>query len=220
VHFPEHVTTPVVLHHHGQDDQAAAVIAWPTGGGSADIREMRKLDVLAAVFRDRIIERLRSQAGVSYSPSVDSDWPLGLGAGGRIAAMGLVPPDKTDFFFSLSREIAADLVAHPIDADELRRTIAPMTQQLVRRSTGNMFWMQLAAGGTRDPVRLAAINTVVSDVATTTPAEVQALAAKYLRADKDWTVVVLPTPKPAPARPAAAKPVAVRVAAKARARSL
>jgi len=214
VRFPAHVATPVVLHHHGQDDQAAAVIAWPTGGGSANIREMRKLDVLAAVFRDRIIERLRSQAGVSYSPNVDSDWPLGLNSGGRITAMGLVPPDKTDFFFSLSREIAADLAAHPIDADELRRTLAPMTQLLVRRSTGNTFWMQLAGGGTRDPARLAAIDTVVSDVATTTPAEVQALAAKYLRPEKDWTMVVLPTPKAAPA-----KPVIARAQAKSRART-
>jgi len=125
-----------------------------------------------------------------------------------------VPPDKTDFFFGLTREIAADLAAHPIDADELRRTLAPMTQLLVRRSTGNMFWMQLAAGGTRDPARLAAIDTVVSDVATTTPAEVQALAAKYLRSDKDWAMVVLPTAKAAPA-----KPVIARAQAKSRART-
>jgi hypothetical protein len=75
------------------------VIAWPTGGGSAGITESRKLDVLAAMFRDRLIDQLRSQAGVSYSPNVASQWPLGLASGGKLIALGMVPPDKTDFFF-------------------------------------------------------------------------------------------------------------------------
>ncbi len=61
-----------------ETDQGAAVIAWLTGGGSAGITESRKLEVLAAIFRDRLIDQLRSQAGISYSPSVASQWPVGM----------------------------------------------------------------------------------------------------------------------------------------------
>lgn len=192
VRFPAHVDTPVVRTHNGQADQAAAVIAWPTGGGSAGITEARKVDILAAVFRDRLLEQLRSQAGVSYSPNVVSNWPVGLPSGGAVLAVGLVPPDKTDFFFMLARSIAADLVANPISADELRRALVPLVQSLSRQSSGNLFWMQQVDGGTVDPARIAAVNTLAQDVVRTTPEELQAMARKYLNPARDWTMVVLP----------------------------
>jgi len=192
--FPAHVDKPVVRTHTGKADQAAAVIAWPTGAGSAGITESRKLDVLAAIFRDRLIDQLRSQAGVSYSPNVASQWPLGFETGGKLIALGMVPPDKTDFFFQLARGIAADLVAKPVDADELNRALTPIKQQLIRQSSGNMFWMRLVEGGSTDPARIAAVNTLARDIALTSPTELQGLAQKYLRPDRDWSMVVVPGP--------------------------
>jgi zinc protease len=121
-----------------------------------------------------------------------SDWPLGLPSGGKIAAVGLLPPDKTDFFFQLARGIAADLATKPIDADELNRALTPLKQQLLRMSSGNMFWMNLVEGGTQDPARIAGMRSLANDYAATTPEELQALAAKYLRPEKDWTMVVVP----------------------------
>jgi zinc protease len=171
-----------------------AVIAWPTGAGSAGITESRKLDVLAAIFRDRLIDQLRSQAGVSYSPNVASQWPLGMESGGKLIALGMVPPDKTDFFFQLARGLAADLVAKPVDADELNRALTPIKQQLIRQSSGNMFWMRLVEGGAFDPARVAAVDTLARDIATTSPVELQGLAQKYLRPDRDWSMVVVPGP--------------------------
>ena len=192
VSFPAHVATPVVRIHQGQDNQAAAVIAWPTGGGSDGITESRRLDVLAQVFSDRLFERLRQSAGVSYSPNVQSQWPEGLANGGRLIAIGQVPPDKVDYFFTLSREIAADLVARPIGADELKRILLPMAQYLMRASTGNQFWLNQLGGGAYDPRRVAATATIAKDFTTITPVELQAVAAKYLQPDKDWTMEVVP----------------------------
>lgn len=210
--FPAHVATPVVRTHTGQPDQAAAVIAWPTGGGTANggITESRKLDIVAAIFRDRLLDQLRSQAGVSYSPNVGSDWPVGMPGGGKIMALGLLPPDKTGFFFELTRSIAADLVANPVSQDELNRAVEPIRQMLMRRSSGNMFWMQQVEGGAYDPVRISSIESIGRDLIYTTPAEIQALAAKYLVPSKDWTLVVVPeSAKPkagaAPARKPGAK---------------
>lgn len=197
VKFPAHNATPVVRTHTGQPDQAAAVIAWPTGGGTAGggIVESRKLEILAAIFRDRLIDQLRSQAGISYSPMVISDWPLGMPGGGKIMAIGLLPPDKTDFFFELARGIAADLVANPITRDELDRAINPLKSLMLRRSSGNMFWMQLTEGGAYDPVRISAVRSLGSDFSYSTPAEMQSLAVKYLVPAKDWTMVVVPEKK-------------------------
>ena len=92
----------------------------------------------------------------------------------------------------LARGIAADLVAKPVDADELDRALTPLKQQLMRMSSGNMFWMRLVDGGTTDPARIAAVETLAKDFALTTPAEIQALAIKYLRPERDWTFKVVP----------------------------
>jgi len=193
--FPAHVATPVVRYHDGQDNQAAAVIAWPTGSGIAGITESRRLDVLAQIFSDRLFEGLRSAQGASYSPNVSSQWPIGLDGGGKLVAMGKVAPDHVDFFLKTARDIAADLVAHPVSADELQRLLGPMAQNLLRISTGSQFWMQQTAGGAFDPRRIAALRTLASDISGTTPADIQAVAKRYLLPDKDWTMVVLPRAK-------------------------
>jgi zinc protease len=193
--FAKPVDTPVTRTHRGQADQAAAVIAWPTGGGSAGIAESRKLELLAAIFRDRLFDQLRSQAGVSYTPNVANQWPVGLPAGGSIMAIGQVPPDKTDFFFKLAGEIAADLAANPVSQDEYRRAVVPTLQLISRYASGNMFWMQQTEGGTQDPVRLAAVDTLIEDFTRSSPEEIQALAAKYLVPGKAWKLAVVPEAK-------------------------
>ena len=195
VRFPAHVATPVIRTHDGDDNQAAAVIAWPTGGGSADHAEQRRLDVLAAVFADRLFDRLRSAAGASYSPSAQSQWPVGQPDGGRLIAIGKVAPDKVPLFFQLSRQIAAELVSTPITDDELRRTIVPMLQYMARASSGNQFWLIQTSGGTFDPKRIEASQSLVGDMTSSTPATLQATAAKYLKPEKDWTMAVVPKGK-------------------------
>ncbi|WP_243846596.1 M16 family metallopeptidase [Sphingomonas japonica] len=195
VRFPAATAEPVVRRHEGQPNQAAAVIAWPTGSGTAGITESRQLDIVAAVFRDRLFDQLRSQAGISYTPTVSSEWPVGMAGGGRILALGMLPPDKTDFFFDLARKIAADLVTTPITADELRRAVLPQAQLIQRMASGNTFWLRQTAGGTRDPARLAAVEGVMRDLVQLDPVRFQALAAKYLKPGADWSMVVLPSDK-------------------------
>ena len=192
IRFPAHNATPVVRSHSGKPNQAVALIAWPTGGGVEGVSEGRKLEVLAQVFSDRLFDRLRTASGASYSPSVSADWPIGAASGGKMIAVGQVPPDKTDLFFRLSREIAADLVKNPIGADELQRVKEPMQQYVLRASTGNTFWLNLMAGATYDPRRIAAARSIIVDYQTITAAQLQVIAAKYLRPDKDWTMEVLP----------------------------
>lgn len=205
IRFPAHVAT-VVRTHEGPDAQAAAVIAWPTGSGIEDVKEARQLDVLAQIFGDRLFEKLRSAAGASYSPGVSSRWPIGAPGGGRLMAVGQVSPDKVGFFFQMSREIAADLVANPVSADELKRLLVPMGQNFLRAATGNLFWMRQLGGATYDPRRVQATIDIAPDLLGVTPATLQAVAAKYLRADRDWTMAVVPKAQAAAAIQGATTP--------------
>jgi zinc protease len=192
VRFPAHNATPLTLYHDGNDTQAAAVIAWPTASGVADIAESRRLEVLAAIFGDRLFEKLRQGSGVSYSPSVNSLWPTKLNGGGYLLAMGQVPPDRTGYFIQFARETAADLVANPVGEDEVKRILGPIGQALMRNATGNQFWMRLTEGATRDPQVYDSVRSIGADFGAISPATLQDTARKYLRPDKDWTMVVLP----------------------------
>ncbi len=192
VRFPAHDAVPVTRTHDGPPNQAAAVIAWPTGGGVAGSVESRRLDVLAAIFSDRLFDRLRSQAGASYSPNVSSTWPVGFPSGGKLVAIGQVAPENIPLFFKLAREIAAELVSKPIDDDELKRTIGPMQQSIMRQSTGNQFWMNQLDGATYDPARIEALKHLYSDISQMTAADLRETAARYLRPDRDWTLQVIP----------------------------
>ncbi len=189
--FPAPVTKPVVLHHRGDKEQAAAVMAWPTSGGFDALKESRQLEILTQIFNDRLFDRLRSAEGAVYSPSVQNSWPLSFDSGGYILVSSQVKPDRIDYFYGVVKETAADLVKNPVSADELQRAVAPMRQLLARASTGNAFWMNQMEGATHDPRYVGAMKTMADDMLSVTPADVQALAVKYLK-PKSWSAVVLP----------------------------
>lgn len=190
--FPAPVSTPVVLRHKGDKEQAAAVMAWPTAGGFTLTKEARQLEILTQIFNDRLFDRLRSTEGAAYSPSVQNNWPFSYESGGYILVTSQVRPDRVNYFYGVVKDTAADLAKNPVSDDELQRAVAPMRQLLMRASTGNAFWMNQMEGATQNPQYVQAMRTMAKDMLSVTPAQLQALAAKYLIAGKSWSAVVLP----------------------------
>ncbi len=154
--FPAANAEPLVLRHHGEADQAAAAIAWPTGGGSAGLPESRKLEVLAQVFSNRLLDELRERTGASYSPYVGSTWPLDVTEGGTILALAQMPPEQVPAFFAAADEIAKDLATTGPTAEELGRVTEPLRQLMTRAQTGHTFWLNQLQGSSFDPNRLDA----------------------------------------------------------------
>ncbi len=190
--FPTANDTPVVLTHRGEADQAAAVIAWPAGAGSAGLPQSRKLDLLAQIFSNRLLEAMRERAGASYSPYVGSSWPLDTDSGGNVLALAQLPPEQVPAFFAAAEEIAADLAATGPTDDEIARVTEPMLQLLNRAQTGHGFWLQQLQGAAFDRNRLAFLKTMMVDYTQVTPAEMRALAARYLGGHRGWRLAVLP----------------------------
>lgn len=189
--FPAHVEKPVILRHKGAADQAAAVVAWPTSGGFEQSKEARQLEILTQIFNDRLFDKLRSTEGAAYSPSVRNNWSFAFDSGGYILVSSQIKPDRISYFNKVVTDTAADLAKVPVSADELDRAVAPMRQLLMRASTGNAFWMSQMEGSTRDPRYVQAMRDMANDMLSVTPAQIQALAAKYLVPAKSWSAVVL-----------------------------
>ena len=187
--------TPLVRTHRGAADQAAAVLAWPTGGGLDDVTESRRLDILAAIFSDRLFDQLREAEGASYSPNVSSQWPDGMDSGGNLVVSSQLRPESVDKFFVIARAVAADFVAKPVTADEMARAVNPMRQMIARASSGNNFWMSQLGGSSTDPRKIAALRSLQFEIARITPADLQASAKRWLIPDKTFSMIVLPEKK-------------------------
>jgi zinc protease len=192
VNFPAPIDVPVRLTHKGSSDQAAAVLAWPTGGGIAGITEGRQLEILAAVFRDRLFEKFRAEQAASYSPDMAASWPKDFNSGGYLMAYTQVKPADVERFFDFANEVAADLSANPVSADELQRAVEPMKQAVERAASGNTFWLNQLKGATYDQTRFVALGRLYSDYTQVTPGQLQALAQRYFVKEKAWKLVVGP----------------------------
>ena len=192
VPFLDGTPEPIRLTHRGAADQAAAAVAWETGGGSANLAEARKLEILSQLFNNRLMDALREKAGASYSPQVVSQWPVDIDSGGNMLALAQLPPETADAFFTEAEAIAADLAANGPDADELARVTEPLKQLLLRVQTGHAFWLGQVEGATTDESRVAQLATLLPDFTETTPEEMRALAAKYFVPGEAVKIVVLP----------------------------
>lgn len=182
----------VQLTHSGDANQAAAVIAWPTGGGSAGLPLARKLDLLAQLVSNRLLERLREAEGASYTPFAVSNWPRDNQSGGYLMALVQMQTGAVDSFFTEVDEIVADLAANGPSADELARVVEPVRQNILRAEPSHGFWLGQLEGGTFDPDRLRNLPTLESDYLDTTPDEVRLLAQRFLAGQQAMRLVVLP----------------------------
>lgn len=183
---------PVRLTHKGAADQAIAVLVWPTGGGTKDARTAHQLDILAAIFSDRLFEQFREGEGASYSPDVTSLWPQGFSTGGTLTVSAQVKPDSLASFFLRAKSIAADLADTPPSADELRRALLPMIQRLSRASTGNSFWMAQLSGASVDRRRITNVRRWQRDLERMVPKDIQRLARTYLKINNSFSAIVVP----------------------------
>ena len=193
--FPAGNAKPLRFTHKGPKDQLAAVIGWPTGAGLAQISEARQLEVLAALFRDRLFEKFRSEQAASYSPDMMANWPDEFRSGGFLMAFSQVKPEDAESFLRFSREIATDLAANAVSKDELQRAVEPAKQAIERTSSGNVFWMNQMEGASFSPERYKALSHYYSDYAGVTAEQLQALAKRYFRPEKAWTLLVEPENK-------------------------
>ncbi len=101
-------------------------------------------------------------------------------------------PEGLERFFAISSGIAADLAAHPVSADELARVINPLHEVINRASSGNSFWLGQLTGATRDPRKITALQTLITDYLKITPVELQQAARKWLVPEKSFRLEVRP----------------------------
>ncbi len=192
LNFPAANDEPLVLTHAGDTNQAAAIIAWPTGGGSDDLPQARKLDLLSQLFANRLLDALRESSGTAYAPFAASNWPLDVDTGGHIMALVQLEPADIPIFYALAEEIAQDLATNGPQPDELARVVEPVYQNIERARTGHTFWLNQLEGATLDRNRVRHFPTLLQDYVVVDPEEIRQLAERYLGSHGGYRILVLP----------------------------
>jgi zinc protease len=192
VRFPAPTPTPVVRTHGGRADQAIGFVAWPTSDFLSDTQRARTLRLLGDLMRERLLDKIRKDEGLTYSPSASSAPSDAFPGYGYISARVEIPPGKLDGFFRDVAAIAADLKATDITPDELARIRTPAVDDLEKRRQSNEYWLNALAGAQADPRRLAAIRTSEAQLGRVTAEDLRRAAQTWLDDAKAWKLEVVP----------------------------
>ncbi|GAB6093831.1 insulinase family protein [Desulfatiferula olefinivorans] len=160
-----------------------------------DIGRTRRLSVLAAVFSDRLRNRIREELGAAYSPYAYNLSSIAFPGYGVFQAVVTLDPEKADAVIAAIRAIADDLAARGISDDELRRAVDPILTSIRDMRRTNGYWLNsVLSGSGRHPVRLSWARTIEQDYAAVTTGDIHALAGRYLDNEGAACLRIMPGP--------------------------
>ncbi len=171
------------LIHKGPAEQAEVRVYWPARDDS-DLGEAMRLNLLARVMQLKLTEELREKLGESYSPgaaaSLSDEFP---GFGHLFAASNIDYKDLATTRAAIFA-IAKELRDTPVDADLLDRARKPLVEAMTKSRRENSYWLNYVAEAATHADRLDRSRKGIGEVEAATPADLQALARRYLVDDK------------------------------------
>ncbi|RZI98150.1 MAG: insulinase family protein [Brevundimonas sp.] len=191
--FPAGVAEPIQLTHTGPADQAMGYVAWPTTDQVDDRTEARRVAVLSEVMKLRVLDEIREKLAIAYAPGVGASASSDYKNYGSISVSAQTAPDKLAAFYSAVDAIAASLRDAPPTEDELNRARLPVIEAIRRSQATNEYWLGQLSEVAEKPDEVQQTLTQISDLEAVTPADVQALAQKYLRPETAWRASVTST---------------------------
>ena len=184
-------TAPRVLRHTGLKDQALVTVHWKSRDATDPV-DAAGLELLERVVRLELTETLREKLGKAYSPGANSALSFTWKDYGTFSISVSVAVNEVPAARGAVAEVLAGLAAQPIDADLLLRARAPMLEDYDNALKTNAGWLALVDRAQTEPDRIERYVKGKDRVLAITPAQLQALAARYLAAQGGVEVTVLP----------------------------
>jgi len=100
------------------------------------------------------------------------------------------PPEALPVFFQTADAIAAGLRDAPVSEDELNRARLSTIESIRRGQAGNGYWLNALKNVQTDPTQVEAVRTIISDLESITPADLQKAAQIYLQPGRAWRAEV------------------------------
>lgn len=183
VHFPAAAKT-VVLTHKGRADQSLSLIAWPVPDYLSDTHTSDGLILLREILSKRMFDQIREKLGQAYDPSAGVSQSTVFKGYGVFQARASVPAGQDEAFEAALDAIITDLKTKPVSADELERARKPILEHFDNSQKENSHWLHIVAHGMDEPARLEAEQNFKAGIAAITPADIMAVANRYLVKDR------------------------------------
>jgi len=173
-------------------DRALLTVAWKTGD-FWDIGRTRRLNLLAAVFDDRLRVQIREELGATYAPQVISQPSRATAGFGLMKSSLIVAPEQAEPLAKVIREVAANLGVKGVGEDELKRALEPTLTSIKDIKRNNRYWMESVLNlSSRHPEQLQWPLSILEGFAAIKAEELTALARQYLAPEQAATVIVGP----------------------------
>jgi len=173
-------------------EQSLLTMAWQTTGFE-DIHTVRRLNMLASVFEERIRLAVREKLGASYSPVVYNSSSRFIPDYGIMYVRIVLDGEMTAAIEKTVNAIAADLAANGVTEEELLRVRKPTMTSLKDMVRTNEYWLNtVLAGSTLYPEQLQWPTTILEDHAAITASDLSKLARRYLDPSRAGVAVVTP----------------------------
>lgn len=180
-----------VIRHGGPADQAIVRMSWPTEDDS-NFDDMLRLELLQRVVLVELTDDLREKLGATYSPGVNADESRTWHGYGTFNIAAPVAASQVEPARQAMRDTIARLIGQPVDADTLLRARQPLLESYDNALKTNAGWLGLADDAQREPDQIARFVAAKAKLAAITPAELQAVAARFLKVGERLEIDVLP----------------------------
>jgi zinc protease len=188
IDFPQNQTLTIVV--PSRISKGLVTVAYPTAD-FWDIRQTRRLTLLAQIFSENLRKKIREKLGAAYSPYAYNRSSRIYENYGVFQAFVQVKPEQTQLISDEVRGIAADLAENGITKQALQLALKPVLTRLKDMWRDNKYWLNnVLVRSRRHPQQLEWSAGMMDDFSAITAEELSALARKYLDNDQEAVVIV------------------------------
>lgn len=182
-------------------DKTLVCLFWKTPGGE-DKKMVRRLNMLKAVFYDRVFKGLREDMGETYSPSSGLNVKETYPDDGYIIMLSSGVMRNKEAVRQAIAKIANNLGKGNITQDELNRARNPILNSMERSQRDNGYWNSVLRDSQANPKRLQQQKESIPDVKSITVEEINKLAKDIFGKGEYLNLNILPDHPAAEAPPA------------------
>ena len=180
-----------VVRHTGAKDQAVVTLIWPTRDGE-DLTAALQLQLLERVMRIQMTDTLREKLGKAYSPGASSNTSRTYKGYGTFSVNASVDVKDVPATRAAIKDTVSGVRDKPVSDDILKRAREPMLEGYDNALKTNAGWLTFVDRAQTEPENIDRFLQGKQTLQAITPAELHAVAKKYLTPEGAVEIDVLP----------------------------
>ncbi len=173
-------------------EKASVRLAFPTDD-FWDIKQTRRLNILASILSERLRKIIREKFGAAYSPYAYNGPSRAFKGYGILHAVVGVEPDNADFVIQELNTIVDSLLDRTPDKKELDLVLEPVLTHIKDLKRNNRYWLDSVLSGSREhPEKLEWSRQFFEDYRSVSVQDIEGLIKKYILKESAALIKILP----------------------------